>query len=79
MTIIAWFMASKVGRALAAAVALFLAVVTFGVARKREGFKQAESKLKEADNDRANEIRNRVERGLDGDKLHEHDNAGWRD
>ena len=79
MTIIAWIMASKVGRALAAAAALFLAVVTFGAAKKREGRKQAESKAKEADNDRANEIRNDVERGLAFDELHKHDDAGWRD
>lgn len=47
--------------------------------QQRKGHKKAEDEAKDADNDRANEIRDRVNAGPDERMREAHDDAGWRD
>jgi len=65
---------SKLGRGLAIAVAVLLAIVTFGASKKREGRQEAVNE----DMKNANDLRNDV-RNDDPDRVHEYDGAGWRD
>jgi len=65
---------SKLGRGLAIAVAVLLAIVTFGASKKREGRQEAVNE----DMKNANDLRNDV-RNDDPGRVHEYDGAGWRD
>ena len=65
-----WFITSRAGRAIAAAGAVLLAILTFGASQRRKGAQAAKQKAKEADHARAKEIRESVDeamRGLDAD------------
>jgi len=53
---LAWFVTSKLGRALAFAGAVFLFIVTFGAVKKREG-------RTEAENDALRDSADRLEKG----------------
>lgn len=68
---IAWLITSKLGRALAAAGALLLAVVTFGALKKREGRQEAENEALRDDAKKQEEGRDAVQdlRGADRDQL----------
>lgn len=46
---------------------------------KRDGARDERVKQKDADNERASEIRNRVDRAGLPDELRKYDDAGWRD
>ena len=74
---IAWLITSRLGRAIALAGAVLLALVTFGASERRKGRKQAANEAKEADNERADKIRDNVERNID-DRVSDHDGAGYR-
>jgi len=59
-----WLLTSRIGRALAGAVALLVAVVTFGAVKKRDGARGAENealretaKRTEAGNEAVNDLR----------------------
>lgn len=65
---------SKLGRGLAIAVAVLLAIVTLGASKKREGRQEAVNE----DMKNANDLRNDV-RNDDPGRVHEYDGAGWRD
>lgn len=66
-----WLITSKLGRALAAAGALLLAIVTFGALKKREGRQDAENEALRDDAKKQEDGRNAVQdlRDADRDKL----------
>lgn len=68
------FLASKLWRYLVIAGGLLLMVVTFGASKKREGRQEAVNE----DMENANDLRDSV-RNDNPDRVHEYDNAGWRD
>jgi len=64
---VAWFITSKIGRALAFAGAVFLFIVTFGAVKKREG-------RTEAENDALRDSADRLEKGNEATQdLHDAD------
>lgn len=65
---------SKLGRALALAGVVLMAVVAFGASKKREGRQEAVNE----DMKNANDLRDDV-RNDDPGRVHEYDGAGWRD
>lgn len=75
---IAWLLTSRLGRYLAAAGALLLAVVTFGVSQRRKGRTDAENDALRDSAKKQEEGRNAVEdlRNADRDELNKrlHDN-----
>ena len=72
---IAWLITSRIGRALAGAVALLLAIVTFGASERHKGRKQATEKMNEKDRKEADRIRSDVR---DVGELHD-DEIVYRD
>ena len=69
----AWFVTSRLGRALAAVLALLAAFWATHLAGKRKGAQEAKQKGREADAKRADTIRRRA-----GGELHD-DGSGYRD
>jgi len=65
--------------AIVAFVLAVVAIVGVFLYGDRKGRSNVKSKLKEADNERADKIRERVLSASDPDRLHEYDDAGWRD
>lgn len=53
-------------------------ILGYGARQRAKGRKQAETKAEEADDEHADDIRDRVERGLP-ERVRKHDDAGWRD
>lgn len=56
---------SRIGRAIAAAGALLLAVMTFGATQRRKGATKARREAKEADHENADQIRKRADDALE--------------
>ena len=74
----AFLIKSKLAQWIAVAVSAIVAILTFGQLQKRKGRKEERRKAKEADNENAAEIRDRVERDLP-DRVRDFDDAGFRD
>jgi hypothetical protein len=53
-----WLYATRIGRGIAGAGALLLALLTFGASQRRKGRKQVADELSEAYNDTTKEVRN---------------------
>lgn len=70
------FITGKLGRALVIAGGLLLAILTFafGASKKREGRQEAVNE----DMENANDLRDSV-RNDSPDRVHQYDDAGWRD
>lgn len=69
---------SKFGGYLIAAGAVFAVLFSWASSKKTEGQREERAEAKERDDEKAAEIRDRVERDLD-DRLREFDQSGWRD
>jgi hypothetical protein len=78
MTWLIGLFTSRIGRILAGAGALLAALVAFGASERRKGREAERFKATEADHERAEDIRDTVERNL-ADELRKHDDAGYRD
>lgn len=63
-----WFITSRIGRAIAAAGALLLAIVTFGALKKREGRQDAENEALRDDAKKQEEGREAVQDLRDTDR-----------
>lgn len=63
-----WFITSRMGRAIAAAGALLLAIVTFGALKKREGRQDAENDALRNDAEKQEEGREAVQDLRDADR-----------
>lgn len=63
-----WFITSRIGRAIAAAGALLLAIVTFGALKKREGRQDAENDALRNDAEKQEEGREAVQDLRDADR-----------
>lgn len=73
MSWLIWLQTSRLGRYVAAAGAVALFLVTFGLSQRRAGAQGAKRKAKEADHENAEQIRERADdamRRLDGDNSH---------
>ena len=75
---IGWLIGTRIGRALAGVGAALLAILTFGAVKKREGRKDAQNDMKEADHERAKDIRDNVDRKLDK-RVRKMEGRGFRD
>lgn len=73
--LIGWLLSTRMGRALSAAAVAVAAFLGVWIAGRREGRSLARSEALEEDYENAQDIRNRVERGLD-ERLREQDDAG---
>lgn len=73
-----WFLTTRIGRLLSAAVVGVIAILTFGAVKKKQGRAEARAEAQEDDNENAADIRDRVGRNLD-DRLRKYDDRGFRD
>ena len=75
---IAWLAGTWLGKAVAGAVMLILALLGFWGLGRREGAQRERERARDDDYEHADDIRRRVERDAD-DRVRKHDDAGWRD
>jgi hypothetical protein len=75
---VTWFLTTRLGRILSAAVLGVIAVLTFGFVKKKQGRAEARAEAQEDDYENAADIRDRVSRNLD-DRLREYEDRGFRD
>ena len=74
------FFISKIGCYVLIVGGVLLAIVTFGASQRRKGAQKERQKAKEADHERAEEIRDSVSRARnDPDSLRKYEDAGYRD
>jgi hypothetical protein len=55
---VTWLYSTRIGRGIAGAVAMLLALLTFGASQRRKGRKQVADELSEAYNDTTKEVQN---------------------
>ena len=76
--LLSWASGTWLGRAVAGALALLVAILAAWGAGRVGGKRSARTEARDEDYEHADDIRRRVERGAD-DRVRKHDDAGWRD
>jgi len=77
--ILADILTSPLLQGIIATLATVLGVVLFGKHQKKKGAEDARTQDKEADHERAAQIRDRIERARNNGGVHEFDDSGYRD